>query len=142
MSLCILTAGKITSMAAATFTLAWTHTVERVPWEEDWRLDGDALVLVEARVKGSGAGMEPPAEAVLENGWWRYRPILEPQRALSLAVSDAAPGGWRICAEGVCRTIGGPTEQQGPITLFACPAGDAQSAEARLHMKGNGNGHR
>ena len=36
MSLCILAAGKVTVLAVSAFTLSWTHSVEKVRWEEDW----------------------------------------------------------------------------------------------------------
>jgi hypothetical protein len=32
------------------------------------------LELVQARVKGSGAGMEPPPEARLVDGWFQWQP--------------------------------------------------------------------
>ena len=28
-------------LAVSAFTLAWSHTVEHLPWQEDWRVDGD-----------------------------------------------------------------------------------------------------
>ena len=68
-ALCVLSAGKTITLAASLFTLSWTHSVERVRWEEDWRVTPAGLEIVEARVKGSGAGMEPPPDAVLKNGW-------------------------------------------------------------------------
>jgi hypothetical protein len=63
MSLCRAAGSKITALAFSAFTLSWTHSVERIRWEEDWQLTSRGLELVEARVKGSGAGMEPPPEA-------------------------------------------------------------------------------
>jgi hypothetical protein len=73
MPLCIAAGALVTTLAVESFTLAWTHSIEKTRWEEDWRLAGGRLQLVEARIRGSGAGMEPPAGAVLENGVWRYR---------------------------------------------------------------------
>ncbi|TIW17730.1 MAG: DUF1850 domain-containing protein, partial [Mesorhizobium sp.] len=73
MSLCILTAGKTVTLAAAAFTLSWTHSVERTRWQEDWKVSPTGLHVVEARVKGSGAGMEPPEGSVLREGWWVYQ---------------------------------------------------------------------
>ncbi|MEZ5450817.1 MAG: DUF1850 domain-containing protein [Thiolinea sp.] len=32
------------------------------------------LQLLQARVKGSGAGMEPGDDAVLKDGWWVWQP--------------------------------------------------------------------
>ena len=74
LSLCLASAGAVKALALAAFTLAWTHSIEKVEWQEDWRITPAGLELVEARVKGSGAGMEPPPEARLINGWFRWKP--------------------------------------------------------------------
>ena len=49
MSLCIAAAGLAVEIAVSGFTLAWTHTVEKTEWQEDWRIEGDRLMLAEAR---------------------------------------------------------------------------------------------
>lgn len=107
MSLCVASALVAASFAGSAFTLSWTHSVERTEWRERWRItDGRALQLEEARVRGSGAGMEPPEGAVLRDGWWIYRPTLAAQPALLLAVSGATPDGWQLCIEGAaCHDI-------------------------------------
>ncbi|QDZ00669.1 DUF1850 domain-containing protein [Nitratireductor mangrovi] len=124
MSLCLIAGAKATAIAATAFTLSWTHSVERTSWREDWRVTPQGLVLEEARVQGSGAGMEPPEGAVLADGWWVYRPALPPLPALVLAASGATAGGWRLCAGGECRTLG--SASGAPITLRPCV--DEQSA--------------
>lgn len=106
MSLCIVAAGKTTMVAATAFTLGWTHSVEKVRWEEDWRVTPAGLEIVAARVKGSGAGMEPPEGAVLKDGWWRYAPTLPPQASLTLAASGATGQGWSLCTQERCVTLG------------------------------------
>ena len=68
------------TLAVAAFTLSWTHSVEKTRWEEDWAITPAGLQIVEARVKGSGAGMDPADGAVLRDGWWVYAPSLPPQR--------------------------------------------------------------
>ena len=123
MGLC-LAAGALTArLAVAAFTLAWTHSVERVRWEEDWRIVGGSLVLAEARVQGSGAGMEPPDGAVLEGGFWRYRPDLAPLPRLELARGGVVPD-WRLCVAGRCRELAGylPAEARDApsVELHAC----------------------
>jgi hypothetical protein len=105
-SLCVIAAGKAASTAASAFTLSWTHSVEKTAWEEDWLAGADGLRIVEARIKGSGAGMEPPDGAVLENGWWVYAPDLAPLSRLVLAASGATPSGWTLCAGTECLTLG------------------------------------
>ena len=62
------------------------------------------LELVQARVKGSGAGMEPPPEARLVDGWFQWRPKRAPMPEVVLGNSGAA-GEWRLCADGQCRTL-------------------------------------
>ena len=97
-----LTAGVLaTSIAVNSFTLAWMHSIEKIRWEEDWRIDGTALVLDEARILGTGAGMEPPANAVLKNGVWHYRPSTPPQTVLRLTHSPYTRG-YEICNTGRC----------------------------------------
>lgn len=101
MTICIASAVAALSLAGSAFTLSWIHSVERIEWQEHWRVDADGRLQIDwARVKGSGAGMEPPPEAVLRDGWWTYRPPLPPQRSLLLAVSGATVGGWQLCVEG------------------------------------------
>ena len=58
--ICLIAGSKIAPLLAGALTLAWTHSVEKTRWEEDWREVAAGLELVEARVQGSGAGMEPP----------------------------------------------------------------------------------
>lgn len=120
MPVCIAQGLKVTVLAAEAFTLAWTHTVEKTAWEEDWASDGRELVLREARVKGSGAGMEPPEGAVLEDGWWRYSPPELRVPELRLADNGGVAGRWRICIQNGCREIGG----NGDATLTVSPCDD------------------
>jgi hypothetical protein len=103
LSLCLASAGIVKALALATFTLVWTHSIEKVEWQEDWRVTGDSLELVQARVKGSGAGMEPPPEARLIDGWFQWQPrAMMPEVALG---NSGVAGEWRLCAEGQCRTL-------------------------------------
>ncbi|MDF1587402.1 DUF1850 domain-containing protein [Marinimicrococcus flavescens] len=122
--LCLVTGAATVRLAVAAFTLAWTHSVEKILWEEDYRVEHAALVLVESRVRGSGAGMEPPEGSVLENGAWRYRPDLPPLPALVLARSGATAD-WRLCPGGEgCRPLGSflPDPAAPQVTLRACAA--------------------
>jgi hypothetical protein len=100
-----LTSGAVTAaLAIQAFTLAWMHSIEKVRWEEDWRIEGRQLQIVSARIKGSGAGMEPPADAVLHAGAWHYRPALAPLPRLILAHSPYTAG-YELCTAGVCRPL-------------------------------------
>ncbi len=122
--LCLLTAAGAlaTTVAAQSFTLAWIHSVEKIEWQEDWRVADGRLVPAGARVKGSGAGMEPPPGAVLRDGWWHYRPDLPPQERVVLARS-AFVDDYRLCWDGACRPMAAlvPLESAGGATvLTAC----------------------
>lgn len=82
------------------FSLNWVHSVEKVAWQESWRVEPQGLVLESARIKGSGAGMEPAEDAVLKNGWWEWHPHLPPLPEIVLANSNATVSHWQLCAEG------------------------------------------
>ena len=104
MALC-LTAGVVSAVLAInSFTLAWMHSIERVRWEEDWRVDAGQLQIVAARIKGSGAGMEPPDDAVLQGGAWHYRPRVAAMDRLTLAHSPYTAG-YELCTGGSCRLL-------------------------------------
>ncbi len=127
LGLCILSGGVTQALAVSAFTLSWTHTVERTQWIEHWQVQPAGLSVVEARVKGSGAGMEPPDGARLVDGYWVYSPQLPPQRRVVLANSGAGDSVWRLCAQGRCQTLGGSGSSAGadsgpgsPIELSVC----------------------
>ena len=105
------------------FTLAWTHSIERTRWREEWRLEGGMLRAGAAEVQGSGAGMEPPPGAVRMEDGWRWTQDLPPQERLVLAASPHG-GDHELCVGGTCRPLRGwlpPGE--GPISLSACRGG-------------------
>jgi hypothetical protein len=104
LSLCLASAGVVKTLSIAAFTLVWTHSIEKTDWQEDWRITLKGLELVQARVKGSGAGMEPPPEARLVGGWFRWQLSRAPMPEVVLANSGAA-GEWRLCSDGNCRTL-------------------------------------
>ncbi len=104
-ALCLAAGALAATLATDAFTLSWTHSVEKVEWQEDYRVVDDALLLEEARVKGSGAGMEPPDGAVLRDGWWTYRPTTDPIEVLRLTHSGFATN-YRLCWDGACRSLG------------------------------------
>lgn len=104
LGLCIASGGKVLYAALAAFTLTWTHSVEKIGWQEDWIVNPDGLKVVSARIKGSGAGMDPPADAVFDGEWWHYTPHVPPQPRVALGRSGEA-GAWHLCMPG----HGGPT---------------------------------
>jgi hypothetical protein len=122
--LCLATAaGLVLAVPADAFTLAWTHSIEQIPWEEDYRIEAGRLRLAEARIQGAGAGMEPPDGAHLENGRWRYRPAVDSLASVRLARHPGIAD-FRLCSNGECRSIAewiGPPERTPEVELVACP---------------------
>lgn len=103
--LCLAAGALATVLATDAFTLSWTHSVEKVEWQEDYSVVDGALVLQEARIKGSGAGMEAAADAVWHEGWWRYQPAASSFDVLRLTHSRFTAD-YRLCWSGSCRSIG------------------------------------
>lgn len=104
---------------ATRFTLAWTHSIEQTRWEEDYAIERTAqglrLLALDARIRGSGAGMEPPAGSVLRDGWYVYRPATPPMAELRLTRSPfTADYDW--CVEGRCRPLGDLLPADGGVT--------------------------
>jgi hypothetical protein len=97
--------------------------VEKVRWEEDYRVTPQGLQLGEARVRGSGAGMEIPDGAVLRDGAWHYRRQLPPLNPLRLGRTPEA-GDYQLCANGQCRELTdwlGPPQASRPVVeLWGC----------------------
>ena len=123
MSLCLTLGALTVVLPLNAFTLAWTHSVEKTRWEEDWRVETDRLVLIEARVQGSGAGMEVPDGAVRTGAYWRWTPDLPPQTALRLARAPGVPSHEVCMAEGCLpleRLVGRGRPGE-PATLAPCP---------------------
>jgi len=123
-ALCIAAAMMIrATLPVDAFTLAWTHSIEKIRWEEDWRVEPGGLRLAAARVRGSGAGMEPPDGAVLRDGVWHWHPDLAPQRRLTLAVSPFTSD-YELCTGAGCRALtelAGIGLEPATIDLIACP---------------------
>jgi hypothetical protein len=113
-------------LPVSSFTLAWNHTIEKIRWEEDYRVIGQGLVLGEARVLGNGAGMEIPDDARLENGSWHYHRQLPPLQPLNLGRTPEA-GDYQLCFDGQCHAmsqwIGAPNASQPSLQLWSCEQG-------------------
>ena len=124
-ALCIVVGTALVSIPAQRFTLRWQHTVEKVLWEEDYVVAGDWLYLSGARVQGSGAGMEPPPDAIKVGDSWHYRPADRWHRAVVLARSEFGRD-YEVCIDGICKPLS--TWAPGPLartTLSPCPSGSA-----------------
>lgn len=99
-----LVAGLLVAPLGDAVTVRWMHSIEKTLWEEDWRREGDHLRLVEARIRTSGAGMEMPEGAVLEDGVWHYAPSLPPLPQVLLRHSPYVPA-YTLCSEGRCLPV-------------------------------------
>lgn len=104
MKLCLLAGALILPLSGERATLAWTHSVEKQAWEEDWRATATGPIIETARVRGSGAGMEAGEGARLVDGFWQWTPHLPPLSGVVLARSGATAD-WRICEAGACRPM-------------------------------------
>lgn len=119
-ALCLLAGGLQVRLPVTHFTLRWQHSIEKVEWAEDYEVAGAWLHLSQARIRGSGAGMEPPAGSTLVGGVWRYR-LADPwRREIVLARSEFVPD-YELCIDGACRRM---TDwlpiSAGATTLRAC----------------------
>lgn len=106
-AVCLLVAGVLrATLPTSEFTVGWNHSVEKTRWEERYRVAGARLALVEARIQGSGAGMEPAPDARLSDGWWAWRPALAPLPELRLTLSPFTRD-YDICWRGRCQALRG-----------------------------------
>lgn len=124
-ALCIVIGALVVELPERAFTLAWQHTVEKIAWQEDYLVVGAWLYLTRARIRGSGAGMEPPADAVLVDGTWHYRPADRWHREVRLARSEFGAD-YMLCIKGRCRPMA--EFARGPVavtTLRSCAAVDS-----------------
>ncbi|MEO4049139.1 DUF1850 domain-containing protein [Pseudomonas sp. CAU 1711] len=124
--LCMGLAGAVWAQVAVPdsgFTLAWTHTIEKIRWEEDYRVSAEGLLLGEARVRGNGAGMEIPDGAELRDGSWHYRRRVPPLQPLRLGRTPEA-GDYQLCFDQRCHALGewlGPPRADRPaLELWSC----------------------
>ncbi|MBP2294570.1 DUF1850 domain-containing protein [Azospirillum rugosum] len=123
-ALCVAVLGGavLAALPGPSFTLSWTHSIEKTEWRESWTIADHHLVLAEARVKGTGAGMEPPPDARLSGGWFVWNPRLAPQERVVLAASDFTAD-HTLCAGADCRPLHGWTgaTEPSPLELRVCP---------------------
>ncbi len=131
--LCLGMAGAVwAQLPYRDFTLAWYHTIEHIRWEEDYRVTPDGLLLGEARIKGTGAGMEVPDGALLRDGSWHYANHVPPLQPLRVGRTPEA-GDYFLCRDGQCNALskwlGPPTASQPALELWSCE----QDGEAPQH---------
>ncbi|HEV7253619.1 MAG TPA: DUF1850 domain-containing protein [Mesorhizobium sp.] len=120
--LCVSGGGITVKIVASAFTLGWVHSIEKAPIEDAWAIEDGRLRLVESRIKGSGAGIEPGADARLVDGWLRWTPEHPFREKVTLRRSGfEGTGDWTLCLSGKCRPLGDivPTDAD-PVTLEPC----------------------
>ena len=122
-AVCLLVAGAlVATLPGNDFSVSWTHSVAKTRWVEAYRVEGASLRLVEASIEGSGAGMEPPPDAVLRDGRWHWRPgrVLD---ELVLARSFHAAD-YALCTASGCSPLAelaGPAADGGSLVIRPCP---------------------
>ncbi|CAM5333107.1 hypothetical protein SSTU70S_07060 [Stutzerimonas stutzeri] len=119
--LCLGLAGVVwAQLPTPAFTLAWNHTIED-RWEEDYRVTADGLLLGEARIKGSGAGMKrrkvPNCATAPGTTGARCR------RCSHCASAAPEAGDYQLCFDGQCHAL---SEWLGP------PRADQPALELEL----------
>ncbi|MBR0566037.1 DUF1850 domain-containing protein [Azoarcus sp. L1K30] len=122
MAVCLANAVAAVAVAATHFTLGWTHSIEKILWEEDWRVQDTVLVLDAVRVRGYGAGMEPAPEAVLRDGVWEWHP--RTTQALLRLTRSAFTADYQWCVPGSdCVPMSEVLPSDGDVTeVRACDA--------------------
>jgi len=120
-AICLLAAGVAVQLHTAALTLGWTHSIEKIRWEEDWRATPAGLVVTEDRIQGTGAGMEPPPDATFDGTWWRYDPKTPPMPQVILRRSGMTVSDWDVCIAGTCRPMGAYVPKDAdPVTMKEC----------------------
>ncbi len=111
---------------ARTFSLEWTHSIEKTQWFEHWEVVAAPqphLRLLRARIEASGAGMEIPDNAIFRNGGYEY-PVNQDLSSVTLSHSPFTAQA-ALCLGKRCRPLadwlpGLPSIQA--VTLSACHA--------------------
>lgn len=118
--ICLAAGALLIPLGASEITLSWRHSVQKSLWEELWRETPAGLAIAEARIQGSGAGMDPPDGAKLVNGFWRWKPSLPALPEVVMRRSGATTD-WRVCIEGRCRSLDEllPAEAD-PVVMKPC----------------------
>ena len=50
MQFCLLAAGSLVRLGTVALTLAWTHSIEKIRWEEDYRATPAGIVVTQDRI--------------------------------------------------------------------------------------------
>ena len=122
MALCMSAGAMSATLFVHSFTLSWMHSVEKIRWEEQWQIENQSLHVISASVRGSGAGMEPPPDALFKEGAWHYTPHVSPLKAVRLSHSPYTKE-YELCFDGRCTPLNDFFEnlpETDTIVLEAC----------------------
>jgi hypothetical protein len=103
-ALCMVAGALHVSLPVQSFTLRWTHSIEKIEWSEDYEVVGGWLHLSRAHIRGSGAGMEPPDGAWLQDGVWSYR-LADPWRREVLLARSPYVADYELCIGARCSPL-------------------------------------
>ena len=104
LSLCLASRACVKTLSIAAFTLVWTHSVEKVDWQEDWRITPGGLRTGAGPRQGFRRRHGAAAGGAAVDGWFQWQPRRAPMPEVVLGNSGAA-GEWRLCHDGSCRTL-------------------------------------
>jgi hypothetical protein len=135
-AICLLVGGMLrASLPVDAFSLHWRHSVAKTMWEEQYRVVQGQLVLTGASVAGTGAGMEPPPDAVLADGRWKWLPALPPLADLRITYSRFTRD-YDVCWKSRCRSLGRLINPQAPTEVVSIQACERPPARHRLPWSG------
>jgi hypothetical protein len=134
-AICLFVASVVrATIPTSEFTLAWDHSVEKTRWEERYRVADNMLTLVDARVQGNGAGMEPPPGSTLRDGAWTWHPrtiLAELRLTHSSFTAD-----YVLCTPERCAPLGdwvGATAEGERVDVRPC-GGDVSASAGRQQV--------
>ncbi|MCC7039640.1 MAG: DUF1850 domain-containing protein [Burkholderiales bacterium] len=142
---CLLVAGTLhATFPAAHFTVEWRHSIEHTRWRESYAVQGDRIVLTEAWIEGSGAGMDAGPDARFDGHGWRWTPALAPLREIVLTLSPYTAD-YELCAAGQCRMLhawaGLPRNDTARVTIRPCAPDSPQVDAPRASSVRGARGH-
>lgn len=121
-AICLVAAAMTVVLPVHGFTLSWQHSIEKIQWDEDYVVVGHKLQVVDARIRGTGAGMEPPPDAVFKDGIYHYKPKIGPLASFEMARSPYVKD-YTICWNHVCHPMAdvmGSVQKSPLVTASVC----------------------
>jgi hypothetical protein len=123
-ALCLAAGAMNVKIPATHFTLRWQHSIEKIEWDEDYAITGNWLMLSGARIRGSGAGMEPPPDAHLDDKGVYHYTLADPWRKEIVLARSGFVRDYDLCVDNKpCKPLWKwIPESAGPTTATACTA--------------------